>query len=399
MRTGEHTGSPAKRIPAWPRAVVWGWIVLLAGCGEQAEPADADDGPIAVQTARAESREIREVLTRAGQIRATAIVAVRPEISGIVQQIHFEEGNAVEADELLFSIDDRKLRKQLAAEEAALEAARSRADMASLMYRRYEELLDHDAAAMAERDQRRTEWETAQAEIERRKAQIALLQEKLGDAEIRAPMAGSISESQVDRGDLVTVGQLLTVLYAPSSEVRFSVPEDYVRRVSLGQAVEVHLAAFPDDFIGATVSFIDPRVDEQTRTFLVKARIEEWDSQLKSGMFATVDLILRSEDDKPVISSEALVATEIGYVVYVVENGTAHRRSVEIGLRQPGEVQIVQGLEAGELLVTSGQMRLTDGVEVRATEEADPGDESASMVPEIAESAATCNDSSGRVTG
>ncbi len=381
---------------------MWGCVavlVVLAGCGDPDEPAEADEDPVVVEIARVEHGRIREIVTRVGNIRATAIVGIRPEISGVVREIHFDEGDEVEADALLFSLDSRKLRKQLAAEEAALQAARSRAEFAELMYERFEQLLHQDAAPAAERDRRRTEWETAQADIERSEAQIALLRERLWDTEIRMPMNGHASESKVDRGDLATAGQLLTVVYAPSLEARFSVPEDAAGRVCAGQTIEAHVAAFPDTPFTGVVSFIDPGVDEHTRTFLVKAHIDEPDHRLKSGMFAVVNLILKTEDDKPVIPNEALVATQAGYVVYVVEEATAHRRSVEIGLRKAGMVQIVDGLQEGETLVVSGQMRLTDGAEVRVVEESNQARSSAPTNPRTAKPAHDGVSPSRRVAG
>lgn len=123
------------------------------------------------------------------------------------------------------------------------------------------------------------------------------------------------------------------------------------------------------------VSFISPGVDEQTRTFLLKADIENSVNQLKSGMFAVVDLILQTRQDKPVIPDEALVATREGDIVFIVKDNMAHRRPVEIGLRRPGRVQVVRGIEEGQSIVRSGQMHLADGIKVtveKQTDEANP---------------------------
>lgn len=178
-----------------------------------------------MQVVNAQRQTIREVLTRVGSIRATEIVELRPEISGVILQIHFQEGDVVDKDQLLFSIDDRKLQKQLIAQKAALKEARSRVDFAELMYKRFDKLLEENAVAAAERDRRKTELETARAQIDRLQAEKAVLEERLRDTQIHAPMKGVVSESIVDRGDFVKIGELLTMLYSTSLETRFQYPK------------------------------------------------------------------------------------------------------------------------------------------------------------------------------
>lgn len=343
-------------------------VLLLCSYSEDVEQAGSTESAVPVEVATAQRRTIRDVLTRVGSIRATQTVEVRPEISGIIRQVRFQEGDAVEQGQLLFSLDDRKLRKQLAAQEAALKEARSRADFAALMYKRFDTLLEEEAVAVAERDRRKTELEAARAQIDRLRAEKALLKERLQDTQIRAAIKGVVTESMVDTGDFVSAGDLLTVLYSLPLEARFSVPESFAARVSKGQTVNVRVGAYPDTSFSGTVSFISPGVDEQTRTFLAKAGIEDPNHELKSGMFATVNVILETQQDKPVIPAEALVATQKGYIVYVVQEGVARRRAVNIGLRRLGAVQIIQGLKEGQTVVTSGQMRLRDGREVTVSQ-------------------------------
>jgi membrane fusion protein (multidrug efflux system) len=352
-------------------------LPLYCGCSEEPEQQDREESAVVVQVIDARHEKISEVLERVGSIRATEIVEVQPEIAGIVRQVNFKEGDQVEKDRLLVSLDDRKLKRQLAAQDAAIEEARSRADFAALMYKRFDTLLEENAVAEAERDRRKTELEAARAQIDRLRAEKALLKERLRDTQIHAPMDGVVSESMVDKGDFVKAGELLTVLYSLSLEARFSVPEDYAARISQGLAVEVHVGAYPGKSFSGTVTYISPGVNERTRTFLTKAYIEGPNHNLKSGMFAKVNLILETIEDTPVIPAEALVATQKGYVVYVVEDSVARRRSVEIGLRRPGRVQIVKGLNEAETVAVSGQMRLTDGTKVTISEEAKQVSESA----------------------
>jgi membrane fusion protein (multidrug efflux system) len=368
-RTEKNVSQNRTLVSPYVWAALLCMVVSFFGCAEDAEPMGSGDSSVVVRIVNAEAKPIRQTLTRVGSIRAIETVEVSSEVPGIVRQIHFDEGDEVEAGQLLFSLDDRKLKKQVAAQEAALEAARSRAQLATLMFERFDQLLAEDAAAEAERDKRKTERETAEADINRIQAEIALLKERLRDTKIRASIQGALSESMADPGDFVKAGRVLTVLYSSGLEARFSVPEGYAARVAPGQTVELNVRAYPDETFQGTVTFISPGADEGTRTFLTKAKIEDPNGRLKSGMFATVDLILTTERDHPVIPAEALVATRDGYVVYVVEDHVARRHPVEIGLRRPGAVQIIEGLMEGQAIVLSGQMRLTDGTKVTLSED------------------------------
>jgi len=371
--------SPCSRLCYLLAAITWLNICFLCcGCKENAEKGSQEESAVVIDVVTAKPRRIQELLTRVGTIRAAEIVEVSPEIAGIVSRVHFQEGDKIESDQLLFSLDDSKLKKQLAAQKALVEEARSRAEFAELMYQRFDQLLKEDAVAVAERDRRKTELETARAQIDRLEAEKMALEERLKDTKIHAPMKGVVSEAMVDPGDFVKAGQILTVLYSLVLEARFSVPQSYASRVSEGQKVDIHVGFYPDEVFSGTVSFTSPGVDEKTRTFLTKAVIEDTKGTLKSGMFTVVDLILQTRKDNLVIPSEALVATQTGYVVYVVLDGAAYRRSVQIGLRRPGEVEIVSGLKEGETVALSGQMRLADGTKVAVGEEtADKGESQA----------------------
>ncbi len=360
-------GMPHRRM----LLVTTAWLPLCFfcfGCSEDVEKKSTETASVVVDVVAAKRQTMQEVLTRVGSIRAAEIVEVSPEIAGIVSQVHFHEGDKVENDQLLFSLDDRKLKKQLASQEALLKEARSRAEFAELMYERFDQLLKENAVAAAERDRRKTELETARAQIDRLEAEKAVIEERLSDTKIHSPMKGVVSESMVDPGDFVKSGEMLTVLYSLVLEARFSVPESYAPRVSEGQEVDIRVGSYPDAAFSGAVSFISPGVDEQTRTFLTKAVIENPQGRLKSGMFAVVDVILQTGKDNPVVPSEALAATQTGYIVYVVQDSVARRRSVQIGLRRPGEVEILSGLKEGETVAISGQMRLTDGTKVAVGE-------------------------------
>lgn len=338
-------------------------LLLLTACGGPAEKGGSEESPVRVQVATATEQEMVETVRGIGTLRALETVELRPETAGRVTRIPFPEGNRVAAGDLLFELDTRKLERELRARSAALEAAEARLENAERELGRIERLFTQKVATEDDRDQAATEVRAARAEVRRLESEVSLVRERLADMRIEAPFAGMITEARVDPGDFVAVGDRLATLYRIDAlEIEFSVPERHSGRVTTGQQVDLRVSAWPDRSFSATTTFVSPGVSDDTRDFLVKARLANPDALLKPGTFATAVLTVGVHENALTIPEEALIATREGYMVFVVDDeNRARRRSVEIGLRNPGRVQITDGLEAGERVVRTGHMRVADG--------------------------------------
>ena len=323
--------------------------------------------PVEVALVRAET--LRETVRGIGTLRAAETVEIKPEIDGIISDIHFHEGGEVQEEQLLFSIDDRKLKHQLAARRATLEMARIRLADAQRRFNRMRELVERNVADRDEFDQAETDFRAATAEVGRMKAEVELVQARLDDTRLCAPFDGTISERRVDAGDYVRAGDHLATVYRISQmEIAFTLPERFMGRVRSRQELAVRVSAYPDRRFEGEVYFVSPQVDESTRDFLVKATVKNPEGLLKPGAFGTAVVTLDVRERRLVIPEEALVATRMGYLVFVVEDQTARRRDVQIGLRQAGVVEIREWLEPGERVVRTGHMNLSDGTRVRLIE-------------------------------
>ena len=333
-------------------------------------PADASEGDqagpprqaIPVQLQSVEAATLTDTVRGVGTLRAFQTVELRPETSGRIQAIHFQNGAAVQEGQLLFELDDEKLRSQLAARQATLQAIEVRIANAQRTFDRQAQLAEGGVVSADQFDQAQAELDSALAERQRLEAELELTQTQLRDMRITAPFAGLISERLIDRGAYVNVGQHLATLYQSDPvEVGFSVPERHRGRIQPGQDVQISVAAYGDETFHGLVSFISPAVDEATRTLRVRAQIPNPDQKLAPGTFATAFVVVDVHEDRPVVAAESLVATRTGYIVYVVEDETAHRREVSTGLRRDGVVEITHGLEVGEQVVRTGHLRLSDG--------------------------------------
>lgn len=349
-------------------------FLLLGGCADEKAEQGAESGAVPVRTAIVEAADFNETADGVGSLESPEEVRIKPEISAILEAVHFEEGEEVEKGDLLFSLDSDKIKSELAADLAALESAKASLEDARANYLRFKALYETQTVSEQEFDTRRTAFRTARAEVERLQAQVELTRERIGDTEIRSPISGVLSERLVDPGDYVEDGDLLVTIYVLDPlEISFRVAESYMGRVKKGQRVEVRLAAVDMEPCIGEVVFVGPNIAPDTRKFLVKASVCNPEGRLKPGAFARAEIVLDSRQGRPAVPETALVSERGGYSVYVVESGKALRRQVKIGLRRPGLVEIAEGASVGEEIVVEGQMRLTHGVEVSRINEQGEG--------------------------
>ena len=182
---------------------------------------------------------------------------------------------------------------------------------------------------------------------------------------IRAPFAGRVGLRRVSVGSLVNPGAVITTLDDTSVvKVDFAVPENDIAALREGLSISARSSAYPSREFQGRVQSVDARIDAASRAVTVRAVVPNGDGLLRSGMFVTV-LLTRDQREAVVIPEEALVPEQDRQYVFVVADGKSVRREVQIGTRQPGRVEIVSGLTAGERIVVEGTVKVRDGEAVR----------------------------------
>ncbi len=291
---------------------------------------------------------IAEEVSAVGTLLANESVMIRPELDGRIAAIHFAEGHLVRKGEKLVSLDSSEIEAQLAAVDAALNLNRSR-------MKRAEELHAKNFISAQALDEARENLNQSIA----RKDEI---QAKLDKMTIKAPFEGVAGLRQVSPGAYVKAGQDIARLEGIGTlKLDFRVPELYLGRLRQQQEVQVRVDAFANEVFGGAIYAIEPAVDEQTRTVLLRARVPNPEVRLKPGMFARVHLVLGTRENALLIPEQALVPRGTERYVYRVADGKAVLAKVEIGVRRPGEIEITKGLTAGETIVIDGQLKLQDG--------------------------------------
>lgn len=309
--------------------------------------------PMPVEVVVARSDTVVDAILATGQIEAMQSIELRPDIEGRIAEILVREGAMVSRGAALFKVDDAELRAQVSRAEADRDLARQ-----SLA--RTRDLLAHQASSQSE-------LERAEATARSNEAQLALLKVRLDRTVVRAPFAGVAGQRFVSLGDYVTTSTRLVSLQTVSPQrASFQVPERYAAQLQEGQRVTFRVAALRGrEFVGR-VDFVDPVVQLPGRTITVKAIVPNLKHELQSGMFIEARLATAVRPKAVVIPEDAIVALQGSTFVWVVSQGKATRREVDLGVRTPGFVEARSGVEADEQVVVGGQERLGEGAPVSA---------------------------------
>jgi membrane fusion protein, multidrug efflux system len=308
--------------------------------------------PVEVAVARTDT--VRDEIAATGQIEAVQSIDLRPEVDGRIVDIVIREGQEVEQGTPLFKVDDAQLKAQV----AQLEAQR---DLAQQALARAKELAQENASSAAD-------LEKAEAEARSAQAQYDLQRIRLERTVVRAPFAGVVGQRYVSLGDYVTTSTKLVSLHTVNPQrASFQVPERFARQLRPGQSVTFRVAAIAGRDFRGDVEFVDPVVQLPGRTILVKARVPNPDRVLQPGMFIEAHLVTDVRPKAVVVPEEAVVPTQGSTAVWVVTGGKAERRTVVLGVRTPGFVEIASGVEAGAQVVVGGLEGLAPGAPVRPT--------------------------------
>ena len=290
-------------------------------------------------------------VTAVGSLLAEESVVIRPEIAGRIVKIHFAEGQSINAGAPLVSMDTSDLRAKLAANDADVTVNRQRFDRVRNMAG--QKFMSQQAV------------EEASSNLARAQALKQETMAQLAKAEIRAPFKGVLGLRKVSSGAYLKAGEdIVNLEDIGSLKLDFRVPEAFLSKIAKDQEVNVRVDAFPKDTFNGKIFAIEPAIDTQTRTVLLRARVPNAEGKLKPGLFARVNLILERRGTALVVPEEAIVPKGNLSLVVKVVDGKAEFVPVKIGRRRPGEVEIVEGLKVNDTVVTDGQMKLQPGAPV-----------------------------------
>ncbi|MFI9651834.1 efflux RND transporter periplasmic adaptor subunit [Guyparkeria sp. GHLCS8-2] len=342
--------------------------LLLASCGGEPteQPTAGAENTIQADWITVDAGQVDDTALFPGTVIASDQSPIASRMMGYVREINVREGESVEKDQPLLTIDQSDVDTQIRQAQAALAKARSGLANARSNYERFQRLYDQNAVPKQQFEQMRTAYEVAQGDYQAAQAAVEQAQSQVNYAQIRAPFAGTIVQRMVDPGQLATPGQpLLMLMGSGDREIQVEVDDQAYSRLSEGDTLEVgyrdndgNPASFSADVL-RLVSAADPI----TRTHTVKLSVPS-DLSLTPGNFVTVSVVL---DQKAAILVPTGAIHDRGGMqgVFVLDGEDRARfRIVRVGQERAGEVVVLAGLRDGDRVITEAQGRLANGVKV-----------------------------------
>lgn len=327
--------------------------VLVSSSAGSAQGAGGPAPATPVEGVQLAAEVLERRIEAVGSLRANEAVMVRPEVAGRVASVRFNEGEAVKAGQALVALDTE-------IQSAELQRAEANLKLADVEFTRMNELLRRKAGS-------RTDYDKALSQREAFQADLALAKAKLAKMTVHAPFDGVLGLRQISVGDYISAGQdLVGIVDLDPIKVDFRVPEVYLDLVKPGQRLAVTVDALPGKSFEGELYAIDPQLDVNGRAIVLRARAANPDGVLKPGLFARVQLIVERRDAALLVPEEALLPNPDGTTaVFKVVDGKVASVPVKTGLRQAAKVEVVDGLAAGDTVITAGQMKVHPGMAVQ----------------------------------
>lgn len=389
-------------------------LLFLASCSKDQKVAAAkkESGPIKVGATIATNRVVKRNVESVGTLFPLDETIVSAEIDGRVDRVDADLGDFVNKGQLMVHISDEEQQYLLAQNEAQLRSSlerlgltkdtdrvqdvkttpdvrRAEADVfdAEQRFKRTRELRDQGIGAQADLDQAQARFNSVKAaydstvnqtrnliqEVERFKAIVDLQRKKLRDTSVYAPFAASVKERQVTVGQYVRANTPLIVLVKTDPlRLRLDVPERMAPWVKVGQIAQVEVEAFEGQKFSGRIWRVSPTVDQAKRTFIAEALIDNPGMRLKPGSYARARIPTEKSETIVLLPNKAVQYILGSNKAYVIKDGTIDTREIKVGERFENEVEILEGVAAGETVATSNLPRLDTGSKV-LIENAAPG--------------------------
>ncbi|MCW8109390.1 efflux RND transporter periplasmic adaptor subunit [Alteromonas ponticola] len=336
-------------------------VVLLAGLlaylyyPSQSEERKATPSATPVKVAVVQEQPFPITVEALGTAKASESITITSQQTAVVSSINFDDGDRAEEGQVLVQLNNRE-------ELARITELEGNIAEAERQFSRVKNLAQSSSASEQLLDEQQARVQALQAQLEVAKAQ-------LNELSIKAPFAGWLGLRQVSIGALVQPGDVITTLDDTSViKVDFSVAEAHLASLAKGQMVTALSSAYPGETFKGEIDTVATRVDPISRSVQVRALINNADRKLRPGMLLQITLQKRVLNTL-ILPEKALVPVEERQYVFVVEGNSVRQQEVKIGVRKPGKVQVLEGLSAGDKVVTEGTLRVRDKSVVRILNE------------------------------
>lgn len=350
------------KVQNWPKGV---WALLILGAigllitpkiqllkaddSEKSGDKKEDKG-VPVHATVVQPEQLANTLKASGTLTPAKAVSLKTESSGRITKLPLEEGEKVQKGQLLLKINSEEL-------EASLQEAEHRKKLLKEQVARKKELLAKEGISQESYDQTKTELASIKAEIENIKAQI-------NKREIRAPFSGTLGLKQVAIGSYVSPAtEVINLVQLAPLKIDFSVPGKYSRYIQEGKDIHFKVNGRDTQF-KASIYAQEPSIDASTRTLQLRALYPNANKTLVPGSFADISLTLSTNKKALMVPAIAVIPELQGKKVFLYKNGKAYSQKITAGQRTNKQVQVADGIQPGDTIITKGVQKLKDGAPV-----------------------------------
>ncbi len=335
------------------------WLALEGGKAPLSSKKNAEKKATVVEVVTVQPGTAVYDAVTSGTLKSNEAAVIAPEVDGRVLEINFTEGARVKKGDVLVKLDS-------SLEEAELASAKASFNNSRLAFQRADKLAKGGVATVETRD-------NALAKMRVDEAAVALAQAKVDKMIIRAPFNGLVGIRGVSPGSMVKTGERIALIEDVSRlKADFSLPQSYYSKITKGMEIELGSDAVPGRSFKGAIQAVDPGVDESSRNISARAVVDNPDGILKPGLFVNIRIILGEDANALLVPEQAVFPEASKTYVYIVRDGKAVRAEVLTGIRHGGNVEITQGLNAGEVVITDGHIKIRDGSLVAIAEDKKP---------------------------
>ena len=346
--------------------LIWDkWDVITGSGASKNNSTKSERPPTAVDAKSVRVDNIIVNMEIIGNLRASDAIDVTSEVNGIVTEIKFTEGQAIKKGNILFLLDASIEKAEISIQKADVNRWTALLERRQRLARSAEKLSETKNIARTRLDQLLTDETEALAQLQIAKATLQIAERRFYKKIVRAPFNGIVGLKLKSIGEYLEPGEVITSLDSIDPiELDFEVPESAISALKIGAEINAFTRAWGDEVFSGIVKSINTRVNLESRSITVRAKINNTNLKLKPGMFMIVKLPVVTHKNAIIIPEEAVLTDGTLRTVYVIKDGITNSKAVKLGQRLPGEVEVLEGISSNAIVITGGIQKVRDGSKV-----------------------------------
>ena len=346
--------------------LIWDkWDIITGSGASKNNSTKSERPPTAVDAKSVRVDNIIVNMEIVGNLRASDAIDVTSEVNGIVTEIKFTEGQAIKKGNILFLLDASIEKAEISIQKADVNRWTALLERRQRLARSAEKLSETKNIARTRLDQLLTDETEALAQLQIAKATLQIAERRFYKKIVRAPFNGIVGLKLKSIGEYLEPGEVITSLDSIDPiELDFEVPESAISALKIGAEINAVTRAWGNEVFSGIVKSINTRVNLESRSITVRAKINNTNLKLKPGMFMIVKLPVVTHKNAIIIPEEAVLTDGTLRTVYVIKDGITNSKAVKLGQRLPGEVEVLEGISSDAIVITGGIQKVRDGSKV-----------------------------------